>query len=823
VSKTLGSIALVAAAVAVNVIPGAGQFISASLVAIGLSKAAALAITTAIASTATVAGLASAASLLGLGPGGIKPETTQASIKTSRPPRVSGTGKSRLWGAFALYETASDGTAVDLYAVHDGVITGTPTFYLADEEVTLTGNIVDEGDDGRYRDGAISIYWTDGTTPGSGIPEINALIPEWDGRGDGVVLMALTALSVKVKRFQETYPQAAVPELSMVAEWGLYPDPSAVDPTDEAGWTWTENPVRHLLWYKLIHEGVDYATKIAPVIDSWIAAAYDCDAATALKAGGTEARYRSCVAFKHTDQHKDVVGAFLATFDGWISPRQDGALSLYSGRFYEPTVSIGSDEIVSYTWDGVGIDDDAAVNEIIVSYVSAEHDYNSPEGEAWRDEDDISDRGQELSQPLDVQVPSFPQARRLAKRKMARIMAPSRGTITTNVAGRAVRGERYIDLHIEEAGTVFYSGPAEITVLTRNIATGGVTFAWVAADPDIDDWNPATEEGEPAALGERVAAATLTAPTITAVVAIEGPRLQLTVSGPDREDLTWFGHTRVSGATIWGTDLEYTEVASGTTVTLVTDIIPPDATVEVQVAYQVGDGRISAWSTTASGNSSLAPYYMASGTAVSGSGDVSPALPAGLSADDILILLVETANQPVAAPAGYSQVTNSPQGVGVAGAATATALQMFWKRATGSESAPTVTGTTDHKVARLLAIRNCIAAGDPYEASVGDTLATASATVTVPGLTTLGARRLVLAASSRANDDASQAAFSNWLNGSLSSVTRRAEGGTTTGNGGGFGTATGVKDVAGATGVTTATISASAEQARIAIALKPAA
>lgn len=539
------------------------------------------------------------------------PETTESALKTSRPPRVSAYGTSRLYGAYCLYETAEDGTAVDVYAVHDGKIDGVEATYLGDEVVALDGDAVEEGDDGRYRNEAVKLYYTDGSTPGTAFADVISLLPGiWtsDHRGDGVVMMALTAASVKLKRFQETYPQSQVPIPSMVARWQLCPDPANVDPTNEAAWTWTENPARQLLHYKLVREGVDFATKIEPAIDSWITAAEDCDDATALKVGGTEARYRSCVAHKHTDQHKDVIGALLATFDGWISPRSDGAYTIYSGRYYEPTVSIGSDEIVSYTWDGVGIDDNEAVNEIIVSYVSADHDYNTVEGEAWTDEADISARGQVLSQPLDVQVPSFPQARRLAKRKMARIMAPTRGTVTTNVAGRAVRGERYIDLHIEEAGSIFFSGPAEITGLTRNMATGGVTFTWVAADPDIDDWDPATEEGEPAALGERVAPQPLVAPTITTAAffgtdnsssGTPGARIRIAIEGPDRDDLTWFARWRTVGADTWGTELEYSDVAAGASVVLETDFVPTDADVEVEVAYQVGDGRVSAWSASA--------------------------------------------------------------------------------------------------------------------------------------------------------------------------------------------------------------------------------
>src|SRR3546814_17067473 len=86
--------------------------------------------------------------------------------------------------------------------------------------------------------------------------------------------------------------------------------------------------------------------------------------------------------------------------------------------------------------------------------------------------------------------------RRLAKRKMARTNALYRGSVTTNAAGRIVRGQRFINLRIEEAGTVFFDGPAEVTAVTRNLMTGGGTRSeerrggkeWVSSCKDR--WSP---------------------------------------------------------------------------------------------------------------------------------------------------------------------------------------------------------------------------------------------------------------------------------------------------------------------------------------------
>lgn len=632
--KTLGSIIAVGFAVGINVIPGVGQAISGGIFS-GLTAGLGLGGFTAygIASTAVgvlslgsaAYGLQAGASLLGLGPSLPKPDTTVSAIKTPRPPRVSAYGRGRLYFAYSLFETAVNGTAIDVGAVHDGKMSALVGFYLNDDPVTLTGDTVNAGADKRYQDGAVSIYWTDGSNPGTAFSAVSALAPDWDAdhRGDGVVMLAQLAKPVKSKKYLETYPNQ-VPTPSMVADWQLCPDPYHSDPTDEAGWTWTENGVRQLMHYKMVREGVDYATKIAPTIAYWQTAADVCEQARALRGGGSEPRYRSWLSHKHTDAHANVQAGLLATFDGWVAPRSDGALVVYAGEYYEPTVAIGPAEITSYDWNGVGVDDDKAVNEIVCSYISENHDYSTVETDAWRDEDDISARGQVLSGNLDPQVPSWGQARALAKIKMARTNSPYSGTITTNVAGRIVRGQRFINLLIEDAGRVFYDGPAEITSLTRNLMTGGVTFTWVAVDPNMYAWNPATEEGEPAALGDRIAPAPLTAPTITDAEAELGEggssaRIRIIVDAPDRDDLTWFARWRTNGHTIWN-EQEYGDIDPGPSVVLLTSLVPLDASVDVEVAYGVGDGRVSAWSALEAVSTSTAALAPAPPTGASGTG-----------------------------------------------------------------------------------------------------------------------------------------------------------------------------------------------------------
>ncbi|WP_257541000.1 hypothetical protein [Sphingobium sp. CFD-1] len=593
---TAGALAPVLSGVLSGTIVGA---LGGTFTALGVAQAAIGALSLGIASFA----VGQVGGLLGLGPSIPKPDQTVTAIKAPRPPRVSAYGESRLYGAYILYETASNGTAIDVHAVHDGQLTEVVQFYLADDKITRAGNVVQEGEDGRYGDGKLSLYHTTGATPGTPFSAVASALPGiWTSnhRGDGIVLMALLSQSVKSKNFLDIYPNG-VPVPSMAAKWQKCPDLHAGDPTNEAGWTWTENAVRQLAHYMLVREGADYATKIAPAIDMWRAAQDVCNEAVPLKAGGTEARYRSCLAHRHTDKHGDVKAALLGICDGWMATRSDGAYAIYAGKYYAPTVTIAGEHIVSYEWQGVGVDDDSAVNEIVCSYVSKAHDYNSVETDAWRNESDIAERGSILSETLDVQTPSWGQVRRLAKRRMARANALYRGTVTTNIKGRIARGHRFIHLTLAEAGAVFFDGPAEITAVTRNMMTGGITFSWVAADPNIDAWNPATEEGDPAAVGDRVAPEPLEKPIIVSALFFEsgadGSRIRITATGPIRDDLTWFVRQKPTTSTVWN-EREYNDLDAGASVLIETEFVATDADVEVQVAYQVGDGRTSPWSSS---------------------------------------------------------------------------------------------------------------------------------------------------------------------------------------------------------------------------------
>lgn len=101
----------------------------------------------------------------------------------------------------------------------------------------------------------------------------------------------------------------------------------------------------------------------------------------------------------------------------------------------------------------------------------------------------------------------------------------------------------------------------------------------------------------------------------------------------------------------------------------------------------------------------MAISYLGKGSLPSATGVPTPPTWPAHQAGDLGVLLVETANQPISAPSGWTQV-GSNGGQGTPGAAGATCTQVFWRIAeSASEAGPTLPDAGDHTIAQVLAWR----------------------------------------------------------------------------------------------------------------------
>ena len=196
---------------------------------------------------------------------------------------------------------------------------------------------------------------------------------------------------------------------------------------------------------------------------------------------------------------------------------------------------------------------------------------------------------------------------------------------------------------------------------------------------------------------------------------------------------------------------------------------------------------------------------------------IAPAIPVGSQADDIMLLVVETANEFVATPSGWALVDV----VGSGGALNvATATTMFWKRHTGTESAPTLADPGDHIAGVIASFRGCETSGDPWNTKITMADAVSNTSFSALGVTTTVDECLIVVAGCVATDVAT-ARFGAPINASLTSLAERYDQATTQGNGGGIGIFTGIKAVAGVVSNTTSAIGTASFKTGITVALKP--
>ena len=237
----------------------------------------------------------------------------------------------------------------------------------------------------------------------------------------------------------------------------------------------------------------------------------------------------------------------------------------------------------------------------------------------------------------------------------------------------------------------------------------------------------------------------------------------------------------------------------------------------------VNTSGLTAYGDTATG---AIPTFVAAGAVASNTTAITPALPAGIQVNDILLLFLETSNQAItiatANGGAWTEVAGSPQGTGTAVTSTATRLTVFWSRYNGTQGAPTTSDSGDHQVGRIIAVRGVVTSGNPWDVTAGGVDAAANTTGAIPGATTTVANTLVVTGIATALPDSTTTAnFGTWTNAGLATLTERIDNTTANGDGGGLGIATGGRAATGAYGDTTVTLANSSVKAMMSIALKP--
>ncbi len=217
------------------------------------------------------------------------------------------------------------------------------------------------------------------------------------------------------------------------------------------------------------------------------------------------------------------------------------------------------------------------------------------------------------------------------------------------------------------------------------------------------------------------------------------------------------------------------------------------------------------------------PQFKAAGTFQGSASTATPGIPAGTVADDILLLFVESENENITLSTanGFAEV-GTQAGQGTAGGATSSRIAVFWKRATGSDSAPVVADAGDHVAARIASFSGCITSGNPWNGTPTWTHdAVSDTTLDAAGPTTTVANSLVVIGAANIIDT-NTAQTVSFTNGNLTDLGGTGVGDNTQqGTGGGFNVGTGVKAATGAVGNTTVTYGNATQKSVVVLALTP--
>lgn len=196
-----------------------------------------------------------------------------------------------------------------------------------------------------------------------------------------------------------------------------------------------------------------------------------------------------------------------------------------------------------------------------------------------------------------------------------------------------------------------------------------------------------------------------------------------------------------------------------------------------------------------------APTFVSVGTVSAGNATASPGLPAGHTTNDILLFLAashDASGAPSVIPSGYTLFTSINGDL--------TRLRAYWKRDGGAEAAPSITmGSAFGVVARVIAIRGCVATGSPIDQTTTNSDTTNQTALTCPIITTTLPNTMVVNAVGMFLAATTTTEFTGWTNASLTSITEAIDNTSNQGNGEGVGAAYGLKATIGAVSATTLT------------------
>lgn len=468
-----------------------------------------------------------------------KPKNSDGQQETRQPvpARIYPWGPGLRVGGPLAFEEARTGWLYKIVLVSSRRVGSFERFFLNNREVTLdeSGFVLDEPYNGEFA----RIREHDGEDDQTTDSVLAAAFPEWTGnhrlRGVAYCVVAFRAPD-DIEQFQAVFP-SGVPEFSCETSGVVSYDPRL--DSNNLGGSGTHNPEVNATWTInatgnsalaildwLIHPD-GYARPAAKIdMPSFMAFADLCDENVDTSETGGEPRYRTVSLISLNEPRKQVLARLLEACDAMLYTTADGKISIHGGEWIAPTITFDHDEghIIEASFRTPDAID--RYNELAIQYYEPELAAEA-EPDAWQDESifETGFDGEIKSEPFDPHVPSFRQARRLAKIKISRENPEWLVDLRCNLFGMQAIGERVVNLVFPE---MEIDGPfwVEGVQISEDMATVNVSLrSAVAASYD---WS-IDEEGEPPPIP----------PDLSGSFSLEGPVITLTVITGDAIEATW--------------------------------------------------------------------------------------------------------------------------------------------------------------------------------------------------------------------------------------------------------------------------------------------
>lgn len=378
------------------------------------------------------------------------------------------------------------------------------TVYLDDKPVTLDGEFyvqtepyVDAdgyrrvritqflGTDNQTVDGQLLAYYPGIWTADHRLRGIAYLVVGFDQPGDP-------------EFFSKVYP-GGVPTVQVLIRGCKVYDPR-LDSTvlggsgahrhaDKDTWEWSDNAALCILDWITHFDG--YARSIDSIdVATFMTMADLCDEQVDISATGTESRYRVATVVHMTEARKDVLARLLEACDGTLYPTSEGKVAIRGGVWSSlPIMTLDADQNHILAIQLKPLDRLEKYNELKIQFLDPDNKFTENECEPW---EDVPTGEEVVSRPYDLtQVPSFSQARRLAKIKMAKDNPQWLVELQTNFYGLNTIGEERVRVVFPELliDAPFWvdGGPT----LTPDFT--GVTLRLRSASSAAYDWTLAEE------------------------------------------------------------------------------------------------------------------------------------------------------------------------------------------------------------------------------------------------------------------------------------------------------------------------------------------